>query len=192
MVTQVNWVAQSAAELEVNDPEMAAFVVEFDKGKARVHIVPSNQGYLTQGVGGVSVQSQGIKKSFPCVWLPESVCVASRIHSLLSACPSFNRIHNTVPTVTFPPDPAVGPMVCSLTLVGLSLVNQRRKGVQAGSVCQLSPPLERPAGEFIHCSCSVCDQCRAVRTSRKTGIVYVPSGTCVGKVLVHRQFIEAR
>jgi len=132
-VTQVTWVVQSVAELEVNDPEMAAFVIEFDKGKAWTHIAPSNQGHMTPGVGGVSVQSQVIKKSFPCVWLPVSVCAASRIHSILSACPSFNRIDTTVPTVTFPPDPAVGPMVCSLTSEGLSLVNQRRKGVQAGS-----------------------------------------------------------
>jgi len=82
--------------------------------------------------------------------------------------PSFNRIDTTVPTVTFPPDPAVGPMVCSLTSEGLSLVNQRQKGKQAGSVCQLSPPLDRPACEFIHCPCSVCDQFRAGRTSWKT------------------------
>jgi len=46
-VTQVNWVAQSVAELEVNDPEMAVFVVEFDKGKARAHIAPFNQEYMT-------------------------------------------------------------------------------------------------------------------------------------------------
>jgi len=42
-------------------------------------------------------------------------------------------------------------MVCTWTSGGLSLVNQRRKGVQAGSVCQLSPPVNRPACEFIHC-----------------------------------------
>ena len=119
-------------------------MVEFDKGKARAHITPSNQRYTTQGVGGVSVQSKGIQKSFPCLWLPVSVCVASRIHSLLSVCHSFNCIDNAVPTVTFPPGPAVGPMVCSLTSEGLSFVNQRRKGVQAGSVCKLSQRIDPP------------------------------------------------
>jgi len=128
-VTQVNWVAQSVAELEVNDPEMAAFVVEFDKGAAQAHIAPFKQGHTTQGVGGVSVQSKGIKKTFPCLWLPVSVCVASRVHSLLSACPAFNRIDSRVQTVTFPPGPEVAPTVCVLTSRGLSLVNQRRKGV---------------------------------------------------------------
>jgi len=63
-VTQVKWVAQSVAELEANDPEMVAFVVEFDKGKVRAHIAPSNQGYTTQGVGVVSVESKGIKNYF--------------------------------------------------------------------------------------------------------------------------------
>jgi len=120
-VTQVNWVAQSVAELEANDPEMVAFVADFDKGAARAHIA---QGYTTQGVGGVSVQSKGIKKTFPCLWLPVSVCVASRVHLLLSACPLFNCIYSSVQTVTFPPGPEVGPMVCSLISEGLSLVNQ--------------------------------------------------------------------
>jgi len=129
---------------------------------------PPHQGDTTQGVEGVSIQSKGIKKTFPCLWLPVSVCVASRVHSLLSACPSFNRIDSRVQTATFPPGPEVAPMVCALTSGGLSLVNQRRQGVQAGSVCQLSPPLNRPACEFIHCPCSVCDQFRAGRTSWKT------------------------
>ena len=86
-----------------------------------------------------------------------SLCVASRVHSLLSACPAFNRIDSRVQPVMSPPGPEVAPMVCTWTSGGLSLVNQRRKEVQAGSVCQLSPPLNRPACEFIHCPCSVCD-----------------------------------
>jgi len=106
---------------------------------------------------GVSIQSKGIKKTFPCLWLPVSLCVAFRVHLLLSACPAFDRIDSRVQAVTFPPGPQVAPMVCTLTSWGLSLVNQRRKEVQAGSVCQLSPPLNRPACEFIHCPCSVCD-----------------------------------
>jgi len=143
-VTQVNWVGQSVAELESNDPDMAAFVAAFDKGAARAHIAPSNQEYTTQGVRGMIVQSKGIKKTFPCLWLPVSVCVASHFHSLLSASPSFNHKDSNVQTVTFPPGPEVGLMACSLKSGGLSLVNQRRKGVQAGSVCQLSPSLVDP------------------------------------------------
>jgi len=111
----------------------------------------------------------------PVVWdlcgrLPGSVslCVASRVHSLLSACPAFNRIDSRVQPVTFPPGPEVAPMVCTVTSGGLSLVNQRRKEVQAGSVCQLNPTLNQPTCEFIHCPCSVCDQFRAVHTSWKT------------------------
>jgi len=73
-----------------------------------------------------------------------------------------------VQTVTFPPGLEVAPMVCVLISGGLSLVNQRGKGAQAGSVCQLIPPLNRPACEFIHCPCSVCDQFRAGCTSWKT------------------------
>ena len=56
-------------------------------------------------------------------------------------------------------------MVCSLTPGGLFLVNHRRKKVQAGSVCQLSPPLDRATCEFIHCPCTICDQSREGPTS---------------------------
>ena len=142
-------------------------MAECDEREARAPTAPLNRGDTTQGVGGVSVQSKGIKKTFPCVWLPVSVCVASRVHSLLSACPSFTRIDSSVQTVTVPPGTEVDPMVCSLTSGGLSLVNHKRKGVQAGSVCQLSPPLDRPTCEFIHCPCSVCEQFRAGPTSLK-------------------------
>jgi len=116
----------------------------------------------------MSDQSKGIKKSFPCLWLRVSVCVASRVHSLLSTCPLSTRIDSSVQTVTVAPGTEANPMVCSLTSGGLSLVNHRRKGVQTGSVCQLSPPLDRPTCEFIHCPCSVCDQFRAGPTSWKT------------------------
>jgi len=61
-VTQVDWVAQSVAELETNDPEMAAFVTECDEREARAPTAPPNQGDTTQGVVVVSVQSKGIKK----------------------------------------------------------------------------------------------------------------------------------
>ena len=54
-VTQVDWVVQSVAELEANDPEMAAFVAECDEREARAPTAPPNQGDTTQGVGGVGV-----------------------------------------------------------------------------------------------------------------------------------------
>jgi len=112
---QVDWVAQSVAELEANDPAMAAFVAECEEREARAPTAPPHQGDTTQGVESVSIQSKGIKKTFPCLWLPVSVCVASRVHSLLSACPSFNRIDSRVQPVTFPPGPEVAPTVCALT-----------------------------------------------------------------------------
>jgi len=70
-------VAQSVAELEVSDPAMAAFVVECDEREARAPTAPPHQGDTTQGVESVSIQSKGIKKTFPCLWLPVSLCVAS-------------------------------------------------------------------------------------------------------------------
>ena len=81
-VTQVDWVVQSVAELEANDPEMAAFVAECDEREARAPTAPPNQGDTTQGVRGVSVQSKGIKKTFPCLWLPVSLCHSSCQHVL--------------------------------------------------------------------------------------------------------------
>jgi len=103
LVSQVDWVARSVAEVQANDPEMVAFVAECDEREARAPTAPANQGDTTQGVGGVSVQPKGIKEIFPCLWLPVSVGVASRVHSLLSACPSFTRIDSSVQTVSVPP-----------------------------------------------------------------------------------------
>jgi len=168
-VTQVDWIARSVAELQAIDPEMAAFVTECDEREARAPTGPANQGVTTQRDGGLSTQPKGIKKSFSCLWLPVSVCVASRVHSLLSACPQSSRIDSIVQPVTVAPGTEANPMVYSLSSGGLSLVNHRRKGVRAGSVYQLSPPLDRPTCELIHGPCSVCDQFRAGPTSWKTG-----------------------
>jgi len=107
-VTQVDWVAQTVDELQVNDPDMAAFVAECDardERYARAPPAPPHQGDGTKKNESVSIQSQGIKKTFPCLWLPVSLCVASRVHSLLSTCPAFNRIDGRVQPVTFPPGP---------------------------------------------------------------------------------------
>jgi len=128
----VDWVAQIVAELEVIDPAMTAFVAECDAREARAPTAPPHQGHMTPRDESVSIQSKGIKKTFPCLWLPVSLCVASRVHSLLSSC-------TVVPL-----------MDCTLPSKGLSLVDQRRKEVRAGSVCQLCPPLNRPVCEFIH------------------------------------------
>jgi len=125
-------------------------VAECDARDARAPTAPPHQGQMTPRDESASIQSKGIKKTFFCLWLPVSLCVASRVHSLLSACT------------------AVPPMDCTLPLEGLSLVNQRRKEVRAGSVCQLCLPFNRPACEFIHSHCSVCDQFRAGGTSWKT------------------------
>jgi len=176
LCTQVDWVARSVAELQAIDPEIAAFVTECDERDAREVCVassptgPANQGVTMPGAGGLSTQSKGIKKSFPCFWLPVSVCVASRVHSLLSACPQSSRIDSIVQPVTVAPGTEASPIICFLTSGGLSLVNHRRKGVRAGSVCQLSPPLDRPTCEFMHCPCSVYDQFRAGPTSWKTAL----------------------
>ena len=170
-VTQVDWVSRSVTELQAIDPEMAAFVTECDERDAREVCAtssitgPANQGVTTPWAGGLSAQSEGIKKSFPCFWLPVSVCVASRVYLLLSTCPQSSRIDSIVPSVTVALGTETSPIVCSLTSGGLSLVNYRRKGVRAGSVGQLSPPLDKPTCEFIHCPCSVCDQFRSGPTS---------------------------
>ena len=87
--------AQTVDELQANDPDMAAFVVECDerdKRYAQAPHAPPHQGDVTQRNESVRIQSKGIKKTSPCLWLPVSLCVASRVHSLLSACPAFNRI----------------------------------------------------------------------------------------------------
>jgi len=125
-------------------------VAECDARDAWAPTAPPHQGHMTPRDESVSIQSQGIKKTFSCLWLPVSLCVSSRVHSLLSACT------------------AVPLLDCTLPSVGLSLVNQRRKEVRAGSVCQLCSPLNRPACESIHCPCCVSDQFRAGGTSWKT------------------------
>ena len=153
---------------------MAAFVTECDERDAREVCVassptgPAKQGVTTPGARGLSTPAKGINKSFPCFWIPVSVCVASRVHSLLSACPQSSRIDSIVQPVTVAPGTEANPMVCSLTSGGLSLVNHKRKGVRAWSVCQLSPPLDRSTCEFIHCPFSVCDQFKSGPTSWKT------------------------
>jgi len=124
-VTQVDWVALSVVELEASDPEMAVFVAECDEREAQVPTAPANQGQTTRGAGGGTTQSKGIKKTFACLWLPVYVCVPSRVHSLLSGCPPYTRINGSVQTVTVVPSTETNPMVCSLTLGGLSLVNHR-------------------------------------------------------------------
>jgi len=98
-VTEVNWVAQTVHELQANDPDMAAFVVECDERDKRytqAPHAPPHQGDVTQRDKRVSIQSKGIKNTFPCLWLPVSFCVASRVHSLLSACPAPNNIDSSV------------------------------------------------------------------------------------------------
>ena len=162
--------AQTVHELQANDPDMAAFVVECDERDKRytqAPHAPPHQGDVTQRDKRVSIQSKGIKNTFPCLWLPVSFCVASRVHSLLSACPAPNNIDSSVQPVTIPTGPEIHPMVGTGTSEGFCLVNQRRKKALAGSVCQLSPPVNRPTCEFIHCPCSVCDQFRAGHTSWK-------------------------
>jgi len=66
-VTQVDWVAQTVAELEVSDPAMAAFVAECDARDARAPTAPPHQGHVTPRDESVSIQSKGIKKTFPCL-----------------------------------------------------------------------------------------------------------------------------
>jgi len=85
---------------------------------------PANQGVMTPWAGDLSIQS-GIETSFPCLWLPVSLCVASRVHSLLSACPQSFSIDSVVPSVTVAPGTETCPMVRSLTPGGLFLVNYR-------------------------------------------------------------------
>jgi len=77
-VTQVDRVAQTVAELEVSDPVMAAFVAECDARDARAPTAPPHQGYMTPRDERVSIQSKGIKKTFPRLWLPVSLCGVSR------------------------------------------------------------------------------------------------------------------
>jgi len=95
-VTQGDWVPQTVSEFQTNDPDMAVFVVECDERDKRCaqapHALP-HQGDVTQRDKRVSIQSKGIKKTSPCLWLPVSFCVASRVHSLLSACPASNNIN---------------------------------------------------------------------------------------------------
>jgi len=124
---------------------------------------------MTTWAGGLSTQSEGIKTSFSCLWFPVFLCMASRVHSLLSACPHSSSIDSIVPSVTVSPGTQTCPMAwaCSSTPGGFFLVNHRRKELRAGSVCRWSPPLDRPTCEFIHCPCSVCDQFREGPTSWK-------------------------
>jgi len=59
-VTQVDWVAQNVAELEVSDPAMAAFVAECDARDARAPTAPPHQGHMTPRDESKRIQSKGI------------------------------------------------------------------------------------------------------------------------------------
>jgi len=125
-------------------------------------------GHDAVGQGfGYSIQRD--KTSFPYLWLPVSLSAASRVHSLLSACPQSSSIDSLDLSVAVATGTETCPMVCSLTPGELFLVNHRLR-------CQLSHPLDRPTCKFIHCPCTLCDQFREGPTSWKNAPCLQQSG----------------